>query len=113
MVLDLNRILRHATIDGRLSETQQRTIYSLTDAIVCGQGNGPFAPEPLPVGAVTFASHSVVADWVHCVSLGLDPDRLPLVPGARRLQQSDGPCWKQTVSHRYFRIPISIDCRDA
>jgi hypothetical protein len=87
MVLDLNRILRYGTIDGRLSETQQRTIYSLTDAIVCGQGNGPLAPEPLPVGAVTFASHSVVADWVHCVLLGLDPDRIPLVREARSTER--------------------------
>lgn len=83
MVLDLNRILNYGTIDGELSSTRQRVIYSLTDAVVCGQGDGPLAPEPLALGVVTFASNSVAADSVHCVLLGIDPERIRLVCAAR------------------------------
>ena len=83
MVLDLNRILRFGTVDGRIADKPQRSIYSLTDAIVCGQGDGPLAPEPLVVGAVTFASNSVAAEWIHCAILGLDPTKIPLVQQAR------------------------------
>ena len=88
MVLDLNRILSYGTIDGQLSEKRQRVIYSLTDAVVCGQGEGPLAPEPLTLGAVTFACNSVAADWIHCVLLGLDPERIRLLSSAR-----SGSCW--------------------
>ncbi|MDG2222667.1 MAG: DUF362 domain-containing protein [Rubripirellula sp.] len=83
MVLDLNRILNYGTIDGELSDKRQRVIYSLTDAVVCGQGDGPLKPEPLTLGAVTFASNSVAADAVHCILLGIDPERIRLVSVAR------------------------------
>jgi hypothetical protein len=79
MVLDLNRILLYGRPDGTLADVPQRRILSLTDALVCGEGDGPLKPSPIQVGAVTFASSCPAADRVHAVLLGLDPDRIPLV----------------------------------
>lgn len=79
MVLDLNRILLYGRPDGTMAETRQRKLWSLTDAIVCGQGEGPLAPRPLAVGAVTVSDSSPVADAVHAALLRLDANQLALV----------------------------------
>jgi hypothetical protein len=79
MVLDLNRILIYGRPDGSMADAPQRRVYSLTDAIVCGQGDGPLAPEACPVGAVTFSNSPSAADWTHALLLGLDPERIPQV----------------------------------
>lgn len=82
MVLDLNRILAYGTAEGAMRETRQRTLFSLTDAITCGQGDGPLHAEPHVVGAVTFSADPVAVERAHAVLLGFDPDRLPLIARA-------------------------------
>ena len=65
MVLDLNRALRYGRPDGTMADTPQRRLHSLTDAILCGQAEGPLRPQPLPVGAVSFSSDPIAAEIVH------------------------------------------------
>ena len=79
MCLDLNTIALYGQLSGSLSARPQRRIWSLTDAIVCGEGEGPLAPEPLFVGALTFADNAVAADWLNAALLRLDPRRIPLL----------------------------------
>lgn len=79
MVIDLNRILLYGRADGTMAETPQRRVFSLTDAIVCGEGEGPLAPSPLVVGAVTFSQLYGAADVIHCALLRLDPKRIPII----------------------------------
>ena len=79
MVADLNRIAMYGRSDGTLAETRQRTVWSLTDSIVAGVGDGPLAPRPARLGVVTFSSSPVAAEVAHCALLRLDPRRIPLV----------------------------------
>jgi uncharacterized protein (DUF362 family) len=79
MTLDLNRLLLYGRTDGTLSDTPLRTVYSITDAIVAGEGEGPLAPEPVPLGAVTFATSSAFADLAHTALMHFDPHKVPLV----------------------------------
>ncbi len=79
MVLDLNRLLRYGCPDGTIASQPQRNWYSLTDGIVAGQGEGPLAPSPLALGAVTFAANPAVADVVHATLLRFCWQRIPLV----------------------------------
>jgi len=79
MVLDLNRILLYGRIDGSLSDVPQRNIYSLTDGIIAGEGEGPLAPSPIVLGAVSFSSSSPYADLVHCALMRLAWQKIPLV----------------------------------
>lgn len=79
MVLDLNRILLYGRINGTMAEVQQRRIYSLTDAIVAGEGDGPLSPTPVNLGVVTFSSSSAFADLVHTTLMGFDWRKIPLV----------------------------------
>ena len=78
-VLDLNRILQYGDVDGVMHETPQRRVYALTDAIIAGDRNGPLAPEPVRLGAVTFASSAPHADAAHLALMGFDPRCVPLV----------------------------------
>ena len=79
MSLDLQRLLRYGRSDGRLAEAPQRSILSVTDAIVAGQGEGPLAPSPCPLGLITVAANAAAAEWVHAELMGFDPRRIPIV----------------------------------
>jgi uncharacterized protein (DUF362 family) len=79
MVLDLNRLLIYGRSDGSLASEPQRRVFSLTDAIVAGQGNGPLAPEEIDLGAVTFAENAVFADLAHSALMRFDWRKIPLV----------------------------------
>jgi uncharacterized protein (DUF362 family) len=81
MTLDLNRCVLYGDGEGRLHDVPQRRMVSLTDAIVCGEGEGPLAPRPLPVGAVTCSESSAAADLAHGALLRLDARKVPLLRG--------------------------------
>jgi hypothetical protein len=77
--LDLNRILLYGRADARLGERPQRQILHVVDAIVAGQGEGPLAPQPLPLGLLLAGQNAAAVDWVGAFLLGYDPQRVPLV----------------------------------
>jgi uncharacterized protein (DUF362 family) len=79
MALDLNRLLLYGRQDGTLNDTPVRRIYSLTDAIIAGEGDGPLAPQPIGLGVVTFAAASSFADLVHSALMRFDWCKIPLV----------------------------------
>jgi len=78
-VLDINRIALYGTTEGTMCDTPQRTILHLTDALVCGHGNGPLSPEPFPLGCVTFSDSSPEVDRLHCGLIGFDTGQIPMV----------------------------------
>ncbi|MFQ5786627.1 MAG: DUF362 domain-containing protein, partial [Thermodesulfobacteriota bacterium] len=82
MVLDLNRILVYGRSDASLSLSPLRRIYSLTDGIIAGERMGPLTPEPVNLGAVTFASSSAFADLLHTALMHFDWRKIPLVKSA-------------------------------
>ena len=77
--MDLQRILHYGRADGTLAGVFQRRVWSLTDGILAGEGEGPLAPLPRPLGLLTLASSPVPAEWVHALAMGLEPSRVPIV----------------------------------
>ena len=77
--LDLNRILIYGRPDGTMAELPQRNVLTLTDAILCGEGNGPLAPTVHPLGMLTLAENPVAADYVHAHLMGFDWRKIPLI----------------------------------
>ena len=77
--LDLQRILRYGRMDGSLAAAPQRTVISITDAIIGGEGEGPLANTPVPSGFVTGALNCAAAEWVHARLMGFDPVKIPLI----------------------------------
>lgn len=81
MTLDLNRCVLYGDADGAMHDTPRRRMVSLTDAIVCGEGEGPLAPRALPLGIVTCSESSAAADLAHGALLRLDANKVPLLRG--------------------------------
>jgi uncharacterized protein (DUF362 family) len=79
MCLDLQRILRYGRLDASFGATPQRTVLTITDAIVGGEGEGPLANTPHPSGFVTGSLSPPAAEWVHARLMGFDPMKVPIV----------------------------------
>jgi uncharacterized protein (DUF362 family) len=77
--LDINRIVRYGRPDGTLAERPQREVVTLTDAVVCGEGEGPLAPVPHRLGMLTLASNPVAAECVHAHLMGFDWHKVPII----------------------------------
>lgn len=84
--LDLQKILHYGRQDGTLSNCGQRTVLTITDAIICGEGNGPLSPTPVPLGMLTMATNVAAAEWIHARLMGFDPARIPLTRQAFSLR---------------------------
>lgn len=79
MCLDLQRILYYGAINGTLQPAPQRTVLTITDAIVAGEGQGPLTPTPVSLGLLTLALNTAAAEQVHTLLMGFDPSRVPIV----------------------------------
>jgi uncharacterized protein (DUF362 family) len=92
MALDIARILRFSTADGRLQAQTQRTHLALIDGVVGGEGEGPLAPSPVESGVLVFSDDPALADLVASELVGFAPEALPIVHQAfarRRYPVSD------------------------
>lgn len=77
--LDLNRILVYGRPDGTMADVPQRRVLTITDAIVCGEGEGPLSPTQRSLGMLTLADNPVVADYLHAHLMGFDWRKIPLI----------------------------------
>jgi uncharacterized protein (DUF362 family) len=77
--LDLNRVLMYGKTDCTMADRQQRKIITLTDAIICGEGEGPLAPTPHPLGMLTLSSNPVAAEFCHAHLMCFDWRKIPLL----------------------------------
>ena len=85
MVMDLNTIAIYGKLDGTIANTPQRTLYTLCDAIVGGQGSGPLDPDPLALGMLTFSNDSYLMDEVMGEIFSLNIPKVPLLKEAAAL----------------------------
>ncbi len=80
--LDLQRILRYGRSDGELAGVPQRTVITITDAIIAGEGEGPMAPEPVGAAFVSGSLSTAAADCVHAALMGFDYSKIALIAQA-------------------------------
>jgi uncharacterized protein (DUF362 family) len=76
MVIDLNKVLRFANLDGTVREGPPKRYLSVVDGIIAGEGNGPMAPDPRPIGLLAAGFNPAAVDWVCARMMGFDPDRI-------------------------------------
>ncbi len=86
MVLDLNRCLYYSDAEGLKLDAARpvRTVLSVLDGIVAGEGEGPLAPRDRPLGAVLAATDPVALDLVALRLMGFDESRVAKVREALR-----------------------------
>jgi len=81
MCLDLNRCLYYSRPDGPAldAEAPVRTVLTILDGVIAGEGEGPLAPHDRPLGVLIAATDPVAADLVAVALMGFDETRLPKV----------------------------------
>lgn len=89
MVLDLNKIVICGKADGSLTKEPQRQLFSLSDGIIGGQGDGPLNPDPLPLGIISFTNHAGMHDLAMAKLMGFEVDKIPLLKTAAILSKKD------------------------
>src|SRR5262249_54674118 len=103
MTLDLQRVLHYGRPDGTLADDIKRTVLTITDAIIAGEGDGPLSPTSARLGMLTLGTNSPALDWVHALLMGLDPQRIPLIREAFSQQR-----WMST-NFSPFDIAVKLD----
>jgi uncharacterized protein (DUF362 family) len=71
-VLDVARAIEYADAGGILRETPQRTVLSILDGVVAGEGNGPLGAIPKPCGVLMAGFDMASLDAVAVQMMGLD-----------------------------------------
>ena len=84
-ILDLNRAALYADSEGVLQSRQQRQILTIVDAIQAGEGEGPMAPEPVPLGCLIGSMHPLTAEIASVRLAAWPEERLRHVQGAFHL----------------------------
>jgi uncharacterized protein (DUF362 family) len=86
MCLDLNRCLYYSDAAGLHLEAERpvRTVLTVLDGIVAGEGEGPLAPRNRPLGVVLAATDPVALDLVAIRLMGFDERRIAKVREALR-----------------------------
>ena len=84
MVMDLNKIVIFGKADGTLASIPQRTLYSLSDGIIGGQGDGPLKPDPLNLGIVAFSNNSAWHDLAMATLMKMKKEKIPLLQSAKK-----------------------------
>jgi uncharacterized protein (DUF362 family) len=76
--LDLQRVVHYGQTDGQMAEDVRRSVVTITDGIIAGEGEGPLAPTPIKLGILTLGLNTAAVDWVHALLMGLEPQDVPL-----------------------------------
>jgi len=86
MCLDLNRCLYYSDAAGLHLDAKRpvRTVLTVLDGIVAGEGEGPLAPRDRPLGAVLAATDPVALDLLAIRLMGFDERRIAKVREALR-----------------------------
>jgi uncharacterized protein (DUF362 family) len=81
-IADLNRIVLYADRYGVMQSSPQRTLLTITDAIVAGEGDGPMSPDPVPMGLLMASLHPLASE-IAAVKLAQWPvETMKLLQGA-------------------------------
>ncbi|MFX0199557.1 MAG: DUF362 domain-containing protein [Candidatus Hodarchaeota archaeon] len=81
-VLDLNRILVYADKEGFMRESSQRQCFTVVDAIIAGEGEGPMEPESRSCGILAAGTNPAAMDSILCTMMGFDYRKIPLIASA-------------------------------
>jgi hypothetical protein len=79
--IDLNKILYLGDRQGTLGRPSRR-VLNVYDGIVAGEGDGPMAPDPRPVGLLAAGEDGVATDVVIAWLMGFDWRRIPILAHA-------------------------------
>jgi len=87
--LDIFKIIECGDKQGQIQEKPQREIWSLVDAIVCGEGNGPLNPDPYHLGMLFFSTSGLALDYVLGKLIGYTPAEVKFLAALQSMVDQD------------------------
>ncbi len=83
MCCDLNRCLYYSDRNGLHLDAPApvRTVLTIIDGVLAGEGEGPLAPNDVPLGAVIAGADPVAVDLVAVRLMGFDEQKLAKLRG--------------------------------
>ena len=90
MCCDLNRCLYYSDRDGLHLDAPApvRTVLTIIDGVLAGEGEGPLAPTDVPLGVVLAGTDPVAVDLLAVRLMGFDERKLAKL---REPMEDDGP----------------------
>jgi len=81
MCVDLNRCLYYSNAKGENFEASEpiRKVLTVMDGVVAGEGDGPLAPENVPLGSIIAATDPIALDLVALRLMGFDEQKIPKI----------------------------------
>ena len=76
-IVDLNKILFFADKRGVLQNSRQRKSFTVIDAIIAGEKEGPLEPSPKAIGTVIAGENPVAVDLACSQIMGFDYQKIP------------------------------------
>jgi uncharacterized protein (DUF362 family) len=86
-VLDLNRLLIYADKGGKMTLERQRRCFTIVDAIIAGEGEGPMEPDSRKLGMVVGGKNPLAVDAVLATLIGFDYRKIPIIKNGFSLDQ--------------------------
>jgi uncharacterized protein (DUF362 family) len=77
--IDLNKVLYCGDRAGKLGGAPARRVLNVYDGVVAGEGEGPMAPAPRPIGLLAASEDGVAADVAIAHLMGFDWRRIPVL----------------------------------
>ena len=83
MCVDLNRCLYYSDATGEDFEASEpsRKVLTVMDGVIAGEGDGPLAPENVPLGVIIAATDPIALDLVALRLMGFDEHKIPKIFG--------------------------------
>ncbi|MFW9923838.1 MAG: DUF362 domain-containing protein [Candidatus Thorarchaeota archaeon] len=84
-IIDINYILNFVNKNGKLTDMhQKRKLLTITDAIICGEGEGPLCSNKKEVGYLLASQDFLANDIVASLLAGFDPLKIPTILSAMK-----------------------------
>ena len=84
MVYDLNLILLYGKADGGvLADEPQRSVVSIMDGLIAGEGNGPLQPLPVQANVLLSSRNPFLIDFAMAKMMGFDWRKIRLLSNYR------------------------------
>lgn len=83
-ICDLNKIAIYADRSGKMCSEPQRSIFIVSDMIVCGEKEGPVAPTKKMIGCIAAGMNLVCFDEMIATLMGFDIKKIPMLRTVRQ-----------------------------
>ena len=78
-IIDLVRIARYGRPDGSMADEPQRILFTLTEGIIAGEGEGPLEAKNIPANCLIAGFNPVLADAVTATLMHFDWTKIPSI----------------------------------